>query len=230
MNTINELNLENFPDRGYKNYEIKYNKTFLAMLNEYVGKSGYQFPDPTQIKALDFGCGDMPYDSGLITFFKHYKQNGGQNRHVHLIGVDPKQRAQTAQAEGICLDIAPMRISSALDVSNLMKIFDINRFDAVTVFTPGGTAGLSPYDILEAKQGKFYEETVLNPLINFVTPKIRNNGLLIVGTVSDGVLTDDFLNVLKKKPDFDILLNEDNKFKNGRLQDLEHIIIAKKKD
>ena len=129
------------------------NKAFLAMLDEYVSRTGYQLPET--IRGIDIGCGEMRYADGLITFLERYGKNNGQIRPVHLVGVeggedlrpdswDPLKKAiKESKLSPTKLDLVYQWLHVEENMDDVIKETGVDNFNIATIFSPGPDTGVT---------------------------------------------------------------------------------------
>jgi hypothetical protein len=210
------------------------NKSFLAMLDEYVSKIGYQIPEI--IKAIDIGCGKMNYADALLTFLERYGKTNGQVRPVHLIGVDStldfekehfdiisniEKAVKRGKIDPARLEFIYQMLENKDEMDILVKKTGISKFNFASIFAPGPDYNLTlrASDAYihktseDEKLAKYVSEGqyITNSIEHALKPRMAKESLLVISTVNDGAKTENIIASLHKSG-FDILLSEENKF------------------
>lgn len=258
------INMENGLDIQIENNVRKYdfkprvshggvdeNKAFLAMLDEYVGKTRYQLPE--SVRGIDVGCRGMQYADGLVTFLEKYGKKDRQVRPVHLVGVEGaedflgfewgslKNAIEEDRLNPTKLDLVYQWLENEQDMNYIVNKTDINEFNTATIFAPGPDTRLSMVSVLaymsrdpeDRKISRYMidGEYITNSIEQALKPRMTEGGLLVVSTIYDGAPTKKVLASLERAG-FDVLLSEENKF-SGRFWNwpnhYDHMIVARNK-
>jgi|GEM_PF-3226667 len=227
------------------------NKNFLAMLDEYVGKTQSELPD--SVRLIDIGCREMNYADALITFFEKYGKTDKKTRPVHVVGVEgagdfmgfewePLRKAiKEGRLSPAKLDLIYQWIDKKEDMDYISEETGIEKYDAATIFAAGPDAKLTLAAGAALASGdpenrEFAESVkrggyITRPIEQTIRPRMAENGLLIVTTVYDGAPRERVLESIEKAG-LDVLLSEENKFtrKFRNWSDRhKYIIVAKNK-
>ncbi len=213
------------------------NTFFLAMLSDYVGKTGIQLPP--QITALDVGCANMQYADGLIAFLQGHAVP--EKRKVHLIGVESGdgydlnwRKLQEWKSDNVKINLHynDRFWNSSSDLDLLREEDNAGTFDVVSFFAPGP----DPQMMLARTLSKdhnfnawFDGGKYATRLVEALPSRISPQGLLIATLVPGGVTRELFLPALERAG-FGIMVDEDNKYSSQFTQlpyKHERIVIAK---
>jgi len=184
------------------------NKFVLAMLDDYVTKSGYEFPDQKELTAIDFGSGHFWYYEGYKKFFEKYQKSAvGEKRQIGIMQWDSDPEIGMAGAESIIRDIyidvsKDNREKTRDYLTKALEEREGKKFNIVTMFAMG--PGLFPIDP-EIVNSSFKES------ISQLSAFMAINGILIVTTSFGGAKKQAVLSSIQEAG-LKVLLNEHNEY------------------
>lgn len=184
------------------------NKYFLAMLDEYVNKSGYKFLPDQEINVVDFGCGMMGYYDGYKTFFEKYGENNNEKRNIGIVGWDSDPDMAIAFGErmlGSCfINLNKKNEGDARE--SLDRMFGErknHKLDVVTMFAMGPGMNITDPEIIDES----FEQA-----ISFFSELLNDNGVIIMTTSFGGAKKKIVLDAIEKSG-LTLILCEQNEYK-----------------
>lgn len=173
-----------FEPKGHRDAELfpEFNKYFLAMLNDYVKSSGYEFPHRNEVNVLDFGCGMMLYYDGYKTFFEKYGAPNNEKRDVGIIAWEGDPVNPICWGEGMLAEVnifvEPETKKSTLEwIEKALTKREHRELDVITLFGMGPSA-----DITDPKEvDESYRQAI--PIL---AESLSDNGLVIATTSFGG--------------------------------------------
>lgn len=197
----NQAGRDNF---SYDRERILENMVFLAMLDKYVGESGYQMAED-DIYVLDFGSAQMNYLLAYKAFFDRYGKDADESKRKLIIVAWEEGDNETRNPlgwEGGRLIRQGGWLSSEEQVTSLLQKRKINSFSVITMFGSGpGGIFMKPETINEA-----YRKS-----ISCLVPSLSPEVIVMITTSGGGPKKEDFLAYLQEMG-LEIKLDKENEY------------------
>jgi hypothetical protein len=220
---------ESFDDHFYASNFPELNKFYLAMLDEYVSRSGCELPNGAELNLLDFGSGFMQYYDAYKTFFEKFGMPEGAKRNLAIVMWEADRKIPNAWADGIIgrmyeyLD-EQSRDLSIKELESFFEKRENQKVDILTMFSMGPGSTLADPKAVD----KSFQDVV-----SMLSSVLSDQGIIIATTSFGGAKINGFLQALENNG-FEIKLRAPNKYNNIMSEERapfsnDEIIIAQKK-